>query len=95
MVFGCCVEGCKTIATKGLHCFPSNNLLAVKWIMAIKAYNLIGRLNENKLSSYLKVCNRHFNQNDFQENIDGKSQLVANCVPSLFLPGDNIVNNQQ
>lgn len=91
MVFKCCVKGCKTIAKNGLHSFPSNKSIAKKWLMAIKALNLIDLLNEGKLSrSYHKVCKKHFGEKDFQSNIDGKSQLVTNSVPSLYLPDDAV-----
>lgn len=93
MVFACCVRGCETVAKNGLHSFPSKKILAEKWILAIKAFDLIDDLNENKLSrSYRKVCKKHFRECDFIANLDGKSQLVPNSVPSIYLPPDETVD---
>lgn len=92
MVFACCVRGCETVGTNGLHSFPTKKILAEKWILAIKAFDLIDYLKENRLSrSYRKVCNKHFRECDFVANFDGKSQLVPNSVPSIFLPPDDTV----
>lgn len=93
MVYQCCVRGCKVIAKNGLHSFPANKSLAQKWITAIKNTDLINLLNENQLSrSYKKVCKKHFNESEFVPNSKGKSQLVPNSVPSLFLPDGTVVN---
>lgn len=93
MGFICCVKGCRTTGTNGLHSFPANKSIAVKWIMAIKADHLMEKLNQNKLArSYEKVCNKHFTEADFQSN---KTHLVQNSIPSLFLPGDTVVRSQQ
>lgn len=90
MVFRCSVVGCKTVATNGLHSFPADKKLAEKWIEAIKAFNLMDRLNENKLAhSHRKVCKKHFCETDFLPNTNGR-QLVPNSVPSLFLPDDTV-----
>ncbi len=87
MVYQCCVRGCKIKTTNGLHSFPANKSIAQKWIEAIKNNQLINLLNEGKLSrSFKKVCRNHFKESDFVQNSNGKSQLVANSVPSLFLP---------
>lgn len=92
MVFQCCVRGCKAVAKNGLHSFPANKSLAEKWIIATKNVELMDFLNENKLKrSYRKVCKKHFSDTDFQPNAKGKSQLVPNSVPSLFLPDETIV----
>lgn len=96
MVYACCVRGCKTVATNGLHSFPANKVQAKKWILAIKAFDLIDYLDENKLSrSYRKVCKNHFRDCEFIPNIDGKSRLVPNSIPSVSLPpGETVaVNN--
>lgn len=86
----CCKEW-----LNGLHSFPSKKQLAEKWILAIKAFELINVLNENKLSrSYRKVCKKHFRESDFIPNVDGKSQLAPNSVPSMFLPDEILVNKQ-
>lgn len=96
MVFQCCVNGCKTVATNGLHSFPSNEIMARKWIAAIKASDLLDKLKANKLSrSYKKVCNKHFRESDFQPSADGKSMLVANSIPSRFLPDDIVVKTNK
>ncbi len=93
MVFQCCVRGCKTIATSGLHSFPSNKSLAEKWIKAIKHDDLLNLLYEKKLArSYHKVCIRHFAEIDFQPNLKGKSELLPNTIPSLFLPDESVVS---
>lgn len=89
MVFRCCVGGCR--AVENLHSFPSDKILAVKWIMATKAYPLIDRLNENKLS-YFKVCKKHFKESDFKSN--NNRFLVTNAIPSLFAPDDSVVGYQ-
>lgn len=71
----------------GFHGFPSNKVLAEKWIMAIKAYHLMDRLNTSKLShSFHKICKRHFQRNDFELNGKGQTVIKAGSVPSLFLP---------
>lgn len=95
MVFQCCVRGCKTVAKNGLHSFPSNKSLAEKWIYAIRSDHLIELLNEKKLArSYHKVCKKHFRDIDFAQNLKGKSELIPNSVPSLFLPDEAIVSKQ-
>lgn len=87
MVFQCCVKGCETIAKSGLHSFPSNKSTAEKWIRAIKSYNLLDRLHDNKLSrSYHKICKIHFREDDFTQNGKGQVIIKAGSVPSLFLP---------
>lgn len=92
MVFQCCVRGCKIISKNGLLSFPSNKEIAQKWIAAIRNDEWIKLLNENKLSrSYKKVCKKHFSEHDFEPNTNGKIQLVANSVPSLFLPDADTV----
>lgn len=94
MVFQCCVRECKTVAKNGLHSFPSNKSQAAKWIMSTKNDELMNFLNENKLArSYHKVCKKHFAESDFQPNIKGKSELVPNAVPSLFLPDKAAVSS--
>lgn len=95
MVFQCCVRGCNTIAKSGLHSFPSKQSLAEKWILAIKAFDLINDLENNKLARlYRKVCKKHFRECDFVPNVDGKSQLAKDSVPSIFLPEKAEVNKQ-
>lgn len=94
MVFKCCVKGCKTVAKNGLHSFPSSKPVAEKWLMAVKALELTDLNNQGKLArSYHKVCKKHFMESDFQPNIDGKSLLVTNSVPSLFLPDATVASS--
>lgn len=89
MVFTCCVKGCETIAKNGFHSFPSKKLIAERWIIAIKAFNLEERLNENKLAhSFYKICKKHFKNTDFELNGKGQSVIKTDSVPSLFLPED-------
>lgn len=96
MVFECCVKGCETVAKSGFHSFPSNILVAERWIFAIKAFNLQDRLNANKLShSFYKVCKKHFTDSDFRLNGKGQTVVKADSVPSLFLPDDIDVSYQQ
>lgn len=97
MVYKCCVRGCKISATKGLHSFPANKTIAQKWIEAIKNYELINLMNENKLArSFKRVCKNHFKESEFVQNPNGKRQLVPDSVPSLFLPdADTVVIMKQ
>lgn len=87
MVLQCCVRGCETVAKNGLHSFPSNKLAAERWIIAMKASNLMDRFHSGKLShSYQKVCKRHFKADDFQLNGKGQAVVKPDSTPSLFLP---------
>lgn len=89
MVVVCSVKGCETVAKNGFHSFPSNKLAAERWIIAIKAFNLVDKLNENKLAnSFNKVCRKHFNETDLQVNGKGKIVVKPGATPSLFLPDD-------
>lgn len=89
MVFTCVVKGCDTVARNGLHSFPSNKLTAERWIIAIKAFYLMDRLNNNKLShSYYKLCKKHFQESDFQLNGKGQRIVKPDSIPSLFLPNE-------
>ncbi len=64
--------------------------MAQKWILAIKSYDLLDALNENRLSrSYSKVCKNHFRETDFKPNIDGKNHLIPMSIPSVSLPPDD------
>lgn len=95
MVFECCVKGCGTIAKNGFHSFPSNKLVAEKWIMAIKGFNLMDRLNTNNLShSFYQICKKHFKDSDLQLNGKGQCVVKTNSIPSLFLPDDDVSNQQ-
>lgn len=87
MVLECCVKGCASVGKNGLHSFPSNKDVAEKWIFALKAFNLMDRLNDNKLAhSFNKVCKRHFKETDFKLNGKGQSIVKHDSIPSLFLP---------
>lgn len=93
MVVVCSVKGCETAAKNGFHSFPSNKLAAERWIMAIKAFNLLDRLKTNKLSFY-KVCRKHFKDTDLQLNGKGQTVVKPDSTPSLFLPDDIDVSYQ-
>lgn len=95
MVFECCVKGCGTVAKNGLHSFPSNKSVAEKWIMAIKAFHLMDRLNTKGLShSFHKICKKHFKDSDMKLNGKGQCVVKPNSIPSLLLPDTDVSRKQ-
>lgn len=81
------------MAKSGLHSFPTNRLAAERWILAIKAFDLMDRLNDNKLAhSFYKICRNHFQETDFQLNGKGQRIVKPDSVPSLLLPLESDVS---
>lgn len=95
MTIKCAVVGCRTEGKgKGFHAFPSNKEVASKWINATKAYELIDRFNDNKLSrSWYKVCNKHFKESDYETNPNGDRRLLKGVIPSLLLPSQTKIEH--
>uniref|UniRef100_A0A146MCY3 Zinc finger protein 26 n=1 Tax=Lygus hesperus TaxID=30085 RepID=A0A146MCY3_LYGHE len=83
----CCVSDCSSRITfrnkSGFFGFPKKNSsdsgsqLLRRWIDALKI--------TKKLTRHMKVCQRHFKDEDFT-NQDGKKVLKPDAVPSNFLP---------
>lgn len=96
MVLQCCVPNCGTVGNNNFHSFPKSGENAEKWVSAIGSDHLVGKLNDNKLSSsFYKVCRKHFKESDL--TINGKGQIIVKkgCAPSLFLPIKIDVSYQQ
>ncbi len=72
----CFVPECKSSGTNGLHRFPTDPDLRMKWIEKVRA-------NPTK---YSKVCRNHFKESDLVIDVDGKKRLASKAVPCLFLP---------
>lgn len=75
----CFVPGCMTIGKNGLHRFPANQALKNVWMEKTQTTHLNPTTNN-------KVCRKHFRDSDLLVDVDKKKRLVANAVPSLFLP---------
>lgn len=89
MPYKCCVLGCNYEGQKGFHSFPSDQVVAAKWVNVIKARNteqLLNRLKAKKLShSYNQICKKHFNPKDYV-TVNGDRRLKKGAIPSLCLP---------
>lgn len=86
MVFSCCIKGCKTTGTMGLHSFPSNPEVAKIWIQATGNLRLTRLLDIKTLShSYNKVCYKHFKEEDFFINLRNQRCLKRDTIPSVLL----------
>lgn len=90
MTFKCCVLGCSYEGGKGLHSFPSDQAVAVKWIelsQVKKPDKLIELLNHKKLShSYYQICQKHFKPTDYVCNGNGDRRLKKGALPSQCVP---------
>ncbi|KAK4882496.1 hypothetical protein RN001_005815 [Aquatica leii] len=79
----CCVPQCSATYKNSrisLHSFPKDKFQLKKWTAALK----IGK----KVSSYMKVCSLHFNDEDFffKEHLNRLARLKKNVIPSQNLP---------
>lgn len=90
MPYKCCVLGCKYEGKNGLHSFPSDHSVAVKWIefsQVKKADMLLDRSKNKTLShSYYQICKNHFIPDDYVSNVNGDGRLKKGSIPSLCLP---------
>lgn len=64
-----------------LHMFPKDKLLRDTWID--KCANEIDFKIPNSQFTSLRLCGRHF-ESHFFKNIETKSRLKPNAVPTLF-----------
>ncbi|XP_034232997.1 uncharacterized protein LOC117640560 isoform X2 [Thrips palmi] len=83
MVHFCSVAHCKGKWRSGskhlrFHSFPKDEETCKLWQKAV------GRLNPP--SNSMKVCSRHFSEDDYQIFLPGCKRLKKSAVPSVYLP---------
>ncbi len=79
MVGNCCVPQCTSLAgNKKLYPFPKNKKLYKQWCVILRL--------RNKPSKWMRVCENHFNFDDFTKYVGGQKRLKPGIYPSQCSP---------
>src|ERR1700743_2914386 len=87
MVLRCYMPGCTNKGRFGFHKFPRNKEMCMKWLCISKRRNL----NANNLPSQLRLCQKHFKQNDSLNCCNENRRLKKTAVPSVYIPEETSV----